>query len=69
MEAIDTWFHMEANPKEKGFSTHRYLKTHLTGQGSQGPHRTANSGRHKSRGRGKEIHRDHTNADLKRKMF
>ena len=69
MKAIDIWFHMEANPKAKSFSTHRYLKTHLTGQGSQGLHRTANSGRHKSHGRGKEIRQGHTNADLKKKMF
>lgn len=69
MKAIDIWFHTEANPKAKSLFTHRYLKTHLTGQGSQGPHRTANSGRHKSHGHGKEIHQDHTDADLQRKKY
>lgn len=50
-------------------STHRYLKTRLNRQGSQGPRHTANSGRHKSHDRGKETHQDHMSADLKMKMF
>lgn len=69
MEAIDIWFHTGANAKAKSLSTHRWLKTHRTRQGSQGPHRTASSERHKSRGHGREIHQDRTTADLQRKMF